>query len=291
MTVLFISRMLLYLTAVLVPAFHPAVVVGYEGTGILIWFVLVPLEMVIGWFFAPPRLSVREWLVAAALPIAVVATIIGIDANPGPPIIAGTLAFALTAALFHFGPRIRSLFAIEQIVLATLYFRLLTYSRASEEVAIDAVGATQLIFLLVVVAFLMHGIVVSLALSRGGFHPVGDSRIADKASDGDTRRNRREVFVFLATTLPILLLAAFALPPDFVQHNPVVNLLGREVNPPPVPLDERADSLLRDGSLMGDGRFDRPGDMSGESGADGDANGEGGEFSLLGVDASDWSQG
>ncbi len=294
-TLLFVSRMAVYLIAILVPVFHPAVVVGYVQTSLLIWFVLVPLEMVIAYVLSPPRLSFRLWFLCAAVPIAIVATVIGIDANPVPAIVAGLFAFTLTALLFRVGPRLRPLFIVEQLVLGGLYFRLLTFSRASEEVASAAAGATQFIFLLIGAAFLMHGIVIMLALSRGsyGLRRKGD----DSSWVSDRRRTLREVGVFLFVAIPVLVLAAFALPPDFVEHNPVINLLGREASPPPQSIDEWAESLLNDGALRGEAPYDRFGDSRGDTGADaggGDQNGEGdetGEYALLGVDPSDWGQG
>ena len=303
MTLLFASRLAVYLIAILVPVFHPAVVVGYVQTSLLIWFLLVPLEMVIAYVLSPPRLSLRMWLLAAAVPVAIVAVVIGIDANPLPAIAAGLLAFSLTAILFHVGPRLRPLFIVEQLVLGALYFRLLTYSRASEEVAAGAAGATQFIFLLIGAAFLLHGIVISIALSRGGYRPgrrrPGRRQKDDRAAGSvDQRRTLREVGIFLFVAVPVLLLAAFALPPNFVEHNPVLNLLGAEASTPPQPLDEWAESLLSDGALRGDSRRDRLGDAPGQDGTDsegGEADGEGGdnegEFSLMGVDASDWGQG
>jgi transglutaminase-like putative cysteine protease len=297
-TLLFISRMAVYLIAILVPVFHPAVVVGYVQTSLLIWFLLVPLEMVIAYVLSPPRLSLRMWLLVGAAPIAIVATVIGIDANPLPAILAGLLSFSLTAILFHVGPRLRPLFIVEQLVLGALYFRLLTYSRASEDVAADAAGATQFIFLLIGAAFLLHGIVISLALARGGYRlrrrSAGDSDIGSI----DRRRTLREVGIFLFVAIPVLLLAAFALPPNFVAHNPVLNILGNEASTPPQPLDEWAESLLSEGALRGQGVPQRLGDGLGQDGSDaegGDSDGEGGEdegeYSLTGLDPSDWGQG
>ncbi len=292
MTLLFLSRMTVYLIAVLVPAFHPAVVVGYVQTSLLIWFVLVPLEMVIAYALSPPRLSFRLWFLCAAIPVAAVATLIGIDANPLPSIAAGVLAFSLTALLFHVGPRLRPLFIFEQLVLGGLYFRLLSFSRASEEVARAAAGATQFIFLLIVTAFLMHGIVITLTLAGGSRRPRRNDD--DPSVVGDRRRSLREVGAFLVVAIPVLALAAVALPPGFVEHSPVVNLLGDEVSPPPESIDEWALSLLDDGALRGETSEDRPGDSPGDTGPDatsGEQGGEGDEYALLGVDASDWGQG
>ncbi|MFW5994650.1 MAG: transglutaminase-like domain-containing protein [Spirochaetia bacterium] len=304
---LFTSRLVLYLIAVTVPAVHPAVVVGYDMQAALIWFVLVPIEMVIAYALAPPRMSLHGWLLLAAAPVAAAGVVIGIDASPTTAVIAGTLGFALTAALFHIGPRVRFLFAVEQTALAALYLRLLAFSRSSEDVALEAAeGATQLIFLLLIAGFLLHGIVISLVLAKGD--PARRHLAASPATqrtrwpsrtrtgrsweEPGARRSRREIGVFLAAALPVLLLTAFVLPTDFVQHNPVVNLLNPPDHDRPEPLDEQARGQLDEpgGSQSMDGI---PGGAfgNGETPRDGSdqASGSGDDSELYGVDASDWS--
>lgn len=311
---LFITRLILYLTAVSIPALHPAVVVGYELQGILVWFILVPLEMIIAYAFAPPRMRLSAWLGIGAAPVLFAGLVIGIDASPTTAVTAGILAFTLTAALFHLGPRMRFLFAVEQIALGALYLRLLTFSRGSEEIALEAAqGATQLIFLLIVAAFLLHGIIVSLVLARGDFgsrsaverrgaaagharrfsRSGGTSgRNAIERSEVGGRRGFREIGVFLAAAIPILLVTAFVLPTDFVQHNPVLNFLNPPDHDPPQPLDERARSLMdRSGSQGGhlpngfsDG-FDA--DQADDGTSDGDDFGDD-DTTLTGIAAADW---
>ncbi len=312
---LFITRLILYLTAVSIPALHPAVVVGYELQGILIWFVLVPLEMIIAYAMAPPRMRLPAWLGLGAAPVLLAALIIGIDASPTTAVTAGTLAFALTAALFHLGPRMRFLFAVEQIALGALYLRLLTFSRGSEEIALEAAqGATQLIFLLIVAAFLLHGIVVSMVLARGDIgsraaverrgQSAGGNRgfagTSEKSagsgknwSEVGGRRGFREIGVFLALAVPILLVTAFVLPTDFVQHSPVLNFLNPPDHDPPEPLDERARSLMdqhgAEGGSLPNGLADGSDlDQADDGTADGDDFGEDDDTTLSGIAAADW---
>lgn len=306
--VLFLSRLALYLVAIAVPVFHPAVVVGYETRGAFIWFGLMPLEMIIAYALGPPVLRLRTWLLIAALPIAATGIFVGIDASPWIAVSAGTLAFVLTAALFQLGPRLRALFAVEQIALVVLYLRLLAFSRASEDMAIAAQGATQFIFFLIIAAFLLHGIVVSLVLAAGDRFAVpagpqersplsrlrsrirqarGKTSTSQTSSSIDTvgtRRSGREVAVFLAAAVPMLLLTIFVLPTDFVSHNPVLNMLNPPDHDPPDPLDSQA----RD--LMDRGQARDAGNQSG-AGQGADENGGGDESELFGVNADDWNGG
>lgn len=304
---LFTSRLILYLIAVTVPVVHPAVVVGYDLQATLIWFVLVPLEMVIAYALAPPRMSLHGWLLLAGTPVAVAGIVIGIDASATTAVVAGTLGFVMTAALFQLGPRVRFLFAIEQMALAALYLRLLAFSRSSEDVALEAAeGATQVIFFLLIAGFLLHGIVISLVLAKGDpakrdspawaartqkpGSPEGP-RTGESWTDPGAKRSRREVGVFLAAALPVLLLTAFVLPADFVQHNPVTNLLNPPDHDPPEPLDEQARGLPEDGAGSENPRG-IPGDGFGAGGVPGEQSGQGDESGdnseLYGVDASDW---
>ena len=299
--VLFLSRLTLYLIAIAVPVFHPAVVVGYETHSALIWFGLVPLEMIIAYAFGPPVLRLRTWLLAATLPVAAAGILVGIDASPWIAVSAGTLAFVLTAALFQLGPRVRALFAVEQLALVVLYLRLLAFSRASEDMAVAAEGATQFIFFLVIAAFLMHGIVVSLVLAGGDRFATGSGpalrsplslfrrRKKTQSEEPSTsidsvgsRRSGREVGVFLAAAIPVLLLTAFALPTDFVSHNPVLNMLNPPDHDPPDPIDSQARELMEQHG----GQPEDAGDRIGEGGEQ--ENGDDGS-ELFGVDADDWN--
>ena len=64
---LFFSRLALYLLVAALPALHPAVSVPYDRVGITAWFVLLPVEMLIAFYLAPPRTRTRTWLLLAAV--------------------------------------------------------------------------------------------------------------------------------------------------------------------------------------------------------------------------------
>ena len=76
MTLLFATRLLVYLVAIAIPIVHPAVTISYDRVGWVTWFALVPLEMALAAFLKPPRLRFSYWL-AAALGLAVVAAVAG----------------------------------------------------------------------------------------------------------------------------------------------------------------------------------------------------------------------
>ena len=49
MHLLFLTRLLVYAMAVAMPLVHPAVTVPYDRAGYLVWFALVPLEMLLAY--------------------------------------------------------------------------------------------------------------------------------------------------------------------------------------------------------------------------------------------------
>ncbi|TVQ39136.1 MAG: hypothetical protein EA384_07685 [Spirochaetaceae bacterium] len=285
MTLLFWSRLLLYIIAFGAPALHPAVVISYDVRTAFIWFVLVPLEMAIAYFLAPPRLRPGRWLGIALIALLVSAAVVsGFDSSFWIAMAGGAAGFMLTVAVFHIGARVRWVFALEQFFVAFIYYRLLIFSRASEEVFAESAVASGVLFALMIAAFLVHGLVLYAASRRSAF-------AASTADEADHRRNAterargrvgREAVAFLAVVLPLVLLVAFVLPAGFLDHNPVVNLLNRPAESRPIPVDEWGDGLAN-GSLRGG--IDGSGD--GQNGDDGDlAQHPGG--GLEGVPADQW---
>ena len=66
---LFFTRLALYLITFALPVVHPAIVVPYDRVGLIFWFLLVPLQMIVAFYLSPPRFRIRTWLLAAAIPI------------------------------------------------------------------------------------------------------------------------------------------------------------------------------------------------------------------------------
>ena len=273
---LFFTRLTLYLLVVALPAFHPAVAVPYDRVGVTAWFVLLPLEMLIAFFLSPPRLRVTRWLAAAAAPIvAFVLFMAGFELTTLLYVGLAVAVFLLTVLVFKTGGWGQAIAALEPLALGFIAYRLLAFSRASEAIARQASGLTQLLLILVPCAFLLHGAVLFL----GSFHPLR----------GPDRRGLRELGLFLLLAVPAFLVVSFLLPPDFVNHAIVLNRPDKDIKPKRIPLDEEGKGWpggnLRspngdrlDGSRdQGDGAGRRPGDREG-----------GGRNALEGLPADQW---
>lgn len=281
MTLLFLSRLLLYVVALAAPVLHPAVVISYDVRTALIWFALVPLQMGIAYFLAPPRMRPGRWLLTSLLVLlAFAGAVSGFDSSFQLALLAGAGGFLSTVLVFHIGARVRWAFAVEQFFLAFIYYRLLIFSRASEEIFDASATASGVLFSLLIAAFLLHGLLLYAASRRSAFagstaaEPVHRRAITDRARG----RVGREAVAFLVVALPILLLVAFVLPSGFLDHNPVVNLLNRPAESRPIPMNEWGEGMPN-GSLRGDGSV-------GELDGDGDDRHPGG--GLEGVPADQW---
>lgn len=222
MTALFLTRLGLYILAFLLPVLHPSIPVPYDRMGWWLWFGLLPAEMLAAFLLSPPRLRLWTWLAAAGGLIAVSVLLgSGIGPHTLPFIGVGAGSFLLTAAIFKTGAKGRTLAFVEPFFLAFLYYKMLSFSRASEATAAASAGLTQLLLVVSVCAFLLHGLVLYLAT----FHRQ------------EARRGLKEVGVFLSVAVPVVLAVALLLPPDFVNHSVVFNRLKEEPRPKPYPLD------------------------------------------------------
>lgn len=250
----FITRMALYLLTLCMPLIHPAIVVAYDYTGWWVWFFLIPGEITVAAFLSPPKIKWRYTLLFGGGLLFISTLIAGISGSFWMVLIGGITAFTLTLLIFKTKLVGRSVSVVEQLFLGYIYYKLLNFSRASEEAAQISTGITQLLLVLTVATFLFHG----FALYLSGFF------------DGEKRRRRREAIVF-SLIIPTFLAVAFILPPDFVEHSIVFNAPG--------------DDLIRDIPYDSEGYpFDRggPGD---EEGRFGEENGEG---RLQGLPSDQW---
>lgn len=207
----FITRLGLYVLAMLLPLLHPAVIVPYDWSGWWMWFFLVPGEMFIAFFMIPPRVKWRGTLIFAGglLVLSVIAA--GISGPPLAILAAGGVSFVLTLAIFRTGSFGRFLAVAEQFFLAYVYYKILNFSRASEETARAGSGITQVLLFLTVISFMVHAFALYAAAFRGS-----------GGTGGTRRRNRREALVFGAL-VPVFLFLSLALPPDFIRHAAVFN--------------------------------------------------------------------
>ena len=223
--ILFFTRLLLYLLAFGLPLVHPGIAVAYDRTGLLLWFLIVPMEAAIAFFLGPPRMSLRAWLGTAGF-VLFTGAVLAAGFNPGaiPVAGAGAAAFLLTVLLFRKPGIGRHTAVLEQIFLAMIAFRMLGFSRASEDLAAESSVLTQGILIFSIAAFLLHGMVVYFAVYRRG-------------------KSRRELAVFAFSAVAAVILLTVLLPSDFVKNSMVANLLQDEVRPRPLPLDERGEGF------------------------------------------------
>jgi transglutaminase-like putative cysteine protease len=249
------------------------------------WFFLVPGEMFIGFYLAPPRLRLRTWIpVAAGFLLFSVFVFSGFSSHSFLYMGAGLASFLLTAIIFHAGYRGYQIAIFEPFFLGLLYWKMLSFSRAAESIARESAGFTQVLFILIVFAFLLHGMVLYLAAyqnaKRGG--------------------RRRELFIFLTLVVPAALLIVLLIPANFISHSVVFNILKKEPKPQPIPLDQIAEGVeggnllsferLRDQRLRGGehGGLMRDGENQGQQFAE-DLYPGGKQNMLEGVPSDAWS--
>jgi transglutaminase-like putative cysteine protease len=263
---LFFTRLALYLITFSLPILHPAIVVPYDRVGLIFVFLLVPAQMFIAFYLSPPRFRIRTWLLAAIAPIGLfVLFVAGFELSTLLYAFVAAAVFVLTTLVFKTEGLGRSVAVLEPFLLGVIAYRILSFSRASEELARQASGITQVILILIPLAFLLHGIVLYLSV----FH----SR--------SSRRGVREVVLFLLIAVPLFLVVSFILPPDFVSHSIALNRVERDIEPEPVPLDERGEGWPG-GNLLSEEQW---GEMLGEQpGEQGERNG------LEGIPSDQWNE-
>jgi len=239
-TFLFFTRLLLYIGAFLIPVFHPAIAVAYDRPGWWLWFFIVPSEMIIAFYLAPPRLNVLNWIITA-LGFLIFSTIIFSFSGGNPVLIlpTGIGVFILTALIFKTGEKGYSIAVIEQFFLVFLYYKILNFSRASEITAKESAGFTQFLLLLIICAFLIHGSVLYFSAFYKKAFSSTVSNPDSAAKPGKHKRNRilKEIFILGIIILPVVLLLTMILPPDFIKHTIMLNRLGPEPEPEPITLD------------------------------------------------------
>jgi transglutaminase-like putative cysteine protease len=271
---LFFTRLALYLITFALPILHPAIVVPYDRVGLIFAFLLVPAEMFIAFYLSPPRFRLRTWLLAAIVPIGLfVLFVAGFELSTLLYAFAAVAAFVLTALVFKTEGLGRSLAVLEPFLLGVIAYRILSFSRASEELARQASGITQVILILIPLAFLLHGIVLYLSV----FH------------SGSSRRGVREVVLFLLIAVPLFLVVSFILPPDFVSHSVALNRIERDIKPEPVPLDERGEGWPG-GNLLSEQEWLEMLGEQGEGDSTGGRPGEAGKNALEGIPSDQWNE-
>ena len=311
MHLLFLTRLLVYAMAVAMPLVHPAVTVPYDRAGYLVWFALVPLEMLLAYALryaatgmtAPAargraaRLvaAVRRWLrptrLLAAAALAIVAAIgfgTGFDSAAWLVAAAGAGAFLLTLLIFGSREYGHTFAAAELFFIGYIYVKMLRFSRASEAISGASSLLTTVILLVSIGGFLLHGIVI--------YQAAFPNRRPGAARGDERRRGRREVTLFASVIIPLIVVLAMILPPDFVEHHIAFNELNELPPSPPVPVDDFS-TAPPGGNLRGQQQFEpqeAPGGGQGDQ--QNQQEGEGGEGDagqmpgLVGIPAREWDQ-
>ena len=312
MHLLFLTRLLVYALAVALPLVHPAVVVPYDRTGYLVWFALVPLEMLLAYSLRHAatgttailrrgrgaRLAARaqRWLrpthLLAAAGLAVVAVIaFGTGFDSAAWLVAGAGAGAFLLTLLIFGSREygHTIAAAELFFIGYIYVKMLRFSRASEAISGASSLLTTVLLLVSIGGFLLHGIVIYQAAFPN--RRPGPGRIEER------KRGRRELTLFASVIIPLIIVLAVILPPDFVEHQISFNELNELPPSPPVPVDDFSDAPPG-GNLRGEQQFD-PRDSQGGGQGDQQQNQQDGEQGegetgqmpgLVGIPAREWEQ-
>lgn len=225
MHALFYTRLALYLLLAGTPALHPAVAVPYDRTALYTLFGMIPAAMFAA-YYGRAEGRKRWWAVGAAFLAFGLVFVTGFRPDAWYLLTGALLSFAWTRVVFARLLRLPVLASLEIFAFGFTYFKILSFARASADVAGSTSGITSLLLALTIIAFCAHACVVYLAAFPG--------------KPGQLKR----VFLGGAAASVILLAVAYLVPADFVAHNIVMNELEDEppLNPTDLsgePIDER----------------------------------------------------
>jgi transglutaminase-like putative cysteine protease len=270
MIILFILRTSLYLFTLAIPFAHSGVVIDYDLYGLGLYFLLIPGQAVLAYFFSPPARKLKHCLLAAGFFQLVLSLLFaGGVSGAFQYLLLGSWSFLSTWLLFRFRWRIAAV--PELIFLAAVYLRLINFTRGLSSSAGTPTALPQFLLFTGIAALLAQLLIIMLILRRAS----------------EESRGNWEYISVLTLAVPLLLAAAFLVPGDFVQHTVVFNQLFEPPEPEYRPLEEEAEGLPG-GNLQGrsplEGRRNRngqpglyglPAERWGESGRRGDRDGEG----------------
>jgi transglutaminase-like putative cysteine protease len=213
LTSLFFIRFFLYFTVIILPLFHPAIVVPYDTTGWVFWFFLIPCQMFLAFFLAPPRMTLKSWFLSAVIVSGLISLFTaGFSVQALAFTLGGLLSFAATALLFKTKGRVKFFTILELFYFGIIYFRLLSFSRASEDIAEAGHGFTQIIMAVAVCTFCVHALIIYLAAFSEQF----------------AEKKHKELGIFVGLSVWLILFIVVILPPDFISHSIVLNELAEE---------------------------------------------------------------
>jgi len=271
--ILFILRLFFYFSVTGIILIHPGISISFDRIGILQWFVIIPLEIIIA-FLPASLINLRNKCIVSLLvlfPLSIWAGGFSLDAVS--PFIAGIISFTLTFLLF-FHPQWAKIAVLEPFFLAWVCLRLLALSRSGEDIAGQSIALTQFILVWSAAVFLFHSVVIYFCLFPQSSVKAG-----------------KEGALFFIAAFAALLVTLVVLPPDFVR-NTIINNLNLERTPERIRSSDNDLGMPRDSGGRRNGRRTIPGQGDGEGQRPGSrgstGEGEDGEPGLRGIPGSEW---
>jgi len=228
--ILFISRTLLYLLAVILPAFHPAIAVSHDLYTKVSLIFLLPISMILSYHFAPPKNPLRGFLILIVVLLLTIIIFFPFNRALFFPIFISLWGFFSTLLIFNAQGRFPIFGTIEIFLLGFIYYKIIQFSRSSEEIARLSSQITNFYIAITILGFLMHSLILYI------------STFSNKKID----EFKKEFAVFFTIGIPLFVLFTFILPPDFIKHQTVFNDL--EPEPPLNPLDGEGFFKRQEGS-------------------------------------------
>lgn len=267
MQILFYTRLVLYFILICTPWLHPAVAVSYDAVSRFAFLILGPV-MMIGAFYGREKAQLK-WLGGLlAVLLFAITFISGWNRDAWLLVIVALLSYVWTRLVFARITRFPILASLELFAFAFIYFKILNFARASEDVAQQSARITTILLAGTVIVFAVHACVLYLA------------SFPQKAA------NVKKMFLYGGLAAVVFMGVAFVIPTDFVSHNIVLNELQKEppLNPSPLdgePMDDREgqgnkpkkpERNTQNGLPLGDREEKYPSELQGGRGGQGNQN-------------------
>jgi len=211
--ILFALRLFFYFSVIVLIFIHPGISVSFDRTGIMQWFVVIPLMAIIAFLPADAANAKKKYLFALAALVLLSAITAGFSFDALIIFAAGLISFILSILLFQknqipfLHSRFANITALEPFLLAWVCLRLLALSRSGEDIAGESIVLTQFILVWTAAVFLFHNAVIYLALNP-------NSRV----------KAWKEGIVISFSALAVFVIVLVILPPDFVRNMIIENL-------------------------------------------------------------------
>jgi hypothetical protein len=213
--ILFSLRLFFYFSVIALVLIHPGISVSFDRIGIIQWFIIIPLMVVIA-FISPQKIG-QQTRVILSFSLVLLLSIIagGITVAAIAPFAAGLISFTFTFLLFNRRRQYSSwakITALEPFFLAWVVLRLLALSRSGEDIAGQSIALTQFMLVWTAIVFLFHSAIIYLCI-----YP--NSRI----------KAWKEGLIFSLASLVLLVIVLVVLPADFVRNTVITNLVKERI--------------------------------------------------------------